>query len=160
MKGGGSAARSPLFLRIFLLMLACVAVVQLMNLALLVAAQTPSAKLYTVGQIEDALARGRDPSGDFKLRRVSTVAVTPWNPRVERIGGALAAALGVAEDKVRISFPTALLQRERVYVPPPHRNTGPPLGRAAARDVVVTGGFSAALQQPGGSWIQIEPAEG
>ncbi|AQR74081.1 ATP-binding protein [Sphingomonas sp. LM7] len=159
MKPAGSAARSPLFLRIFLLMLGCVAVVQLMNLALLIAVQTPSAKLYTVGQVVHAMGRGHDPAGDLQVERVPAVQPVPWNPRAERIEAALASALGVSAESVRISFPTPFLQREQVY-----RRTGvpspAPISPAVARDVVITGGFSAALRQRDGQWLRVEPAEG
>lgn len=152
------AARSPLFLRIFLLMLVCVAVVQLMNLALLIAVQTPSAKLYTVDHIVQTMAHGRDPMGEFQIERVAAVPPAPWNPRAERIGAALATALGTSPDRVRISFPPPFLQRERVFdrsaVPRPA-----PISPAVARNVIVIGGFSAAWKQPDGQWIRVAPVE-
>jgi len=160
MKPARSAARSPLFLRIFLLMLICVAVVQLMNLMLLVAAQTPSAKLYTVGQIVHAMGEGRDATGELEIARVPDVRPAPWNPRGERIELALAKALGTQPDAVRISFPTPFLQRERAFdrsaVPRPR----PPASEAVARDVIVIGGFVAAWRQPDGQWLRVEPVEG
>ena len=157
MISAGSAARSPLFLRIFLLMLVCVAVVQLMNLTLLIAVQTPSAKLYTVGQIVHA-TQGRDPGGELRVERVAAVAPVPWNPRAERIEAALAAVLGVPVTSVRVSFPTPFLQRERVFartVPRPA-----PISAAAARDAIVIGEFVAAWRQPDGQWLRVEPIEG
>jgi two-component system, OmpR family, sensor kinase len=160
MKLPAGAARSPLFLRIFVLMLVCVAVVQLMNFALLVAVQTPSAKLYTVGQVVQAMAQRHDPAGEFQVERVAEVRAAPWNPRGERIETALAAALGVPSDSVRVTFPTPFLQRERVFeraaVPRPR----PPSSPAAARDTVVIGGFSAAWRQPDGTWIRVTPDGG
>lgn len=153
------AARSPLFLRIFLLMLVCVAVVQLMNLTLLIAVQTPSAKLYTVGQVVHTMTQGRDPSGELRVERVPAVHLAPWNPRGERIEAALATALGTTPDSVRISFPPPFLQRERVFdraaVPRP-----PSISPAVARDVIVIGDFSAAWRQPDGQWLRVEPAAG
>lgn len=153
------AARSPLFLRIFILMLVCVAVVQLMNFALLIAVQAPSAKLYTVGQIVHTMTQGRDPGGELRVDRLDDVKPALWNPRGERIETALASALGVPADSVRISFPLPFLQRERAYertaVPRPA-----PISPAVARDVIVIGGFAAAWRQPDGTWIRVEPAEG
>jgi two-component system, OmpR family, sensor kinase len=158
MIAAGSAARSPLFLRIFLLMLVCVAVVQLMNLTLLIAVQTPSAKLYTVGQVVHAM-QGRDPGGELQLERVAAVEPAAWNPRGERIEAALATALKVPATSVRVSFPTPFLQRERVFersaVPRPA-----PISPAVARDVILIGDFSAAWRQPDGQWLRIEPVEG
>ncbi|ATY33715.1 ATP-binding protein [Sphingomonas psychrotolerans] len=158
MISAGSAARSPLFLRIFLLMLVCVAVVQLMNLTLLIAVQTPSAKLYTVGQVVHAM-HGRDPGGELQVERLAAVEPAAWNPRGERIEAALATALGVPATSVRISFPTPFLQRERVFqrtaVPRPA-----PISPAVARDVILIGDFAAAWRQPDGQWLRVEPVEG
>lgn len=153
------AARSPLFLRIFLLMLVCVAVVQLMNLMLLIAVQTPSAKLYTVDHIVQTMAQGHDPTGELQVERVAVTHPAPWNPRGERIEAALATALGTSADKVRIRFPPPFLQRERVFersaVPRPS-----PISPTIARNVIVIGGFSAAWKQPDGHWIRVAPVEG
>lgn len=157
----GSAARSPLFLRIFVLMLICVAVTQLLNFLLLLAIQTPSAKLYTVGQVVNAMQRERGDAQDgFDIARVADPVSAPWNPRGERIALAMAIALGVSADDVEISFPRPLFMREQVFdrssVPRPVAPASP----AAARDVVIIGDFVAALKQPDGEWIQIEPDHG
>jgi two-component system, OmpR family, sensor kinase len=156
MRRGGGAARSPLFLRIFILMLVCVAVVQLLNLGLLIAVQTPTAQVYTVGQVVQAMTRGQDAEGELTVDRVAAVQVPPWNPRGERIAAALATVLGTSAERVEISFPTPFLQRERVYernaVPPPPR-----MSQAMARDVLISGEFSAAWRQPDGRWLRVEP---
>lgn len=156
-----SAAHSPLFLRIFVLMLICVAVTQLLNFLLLLAIQAPSAKLYTVGQVVQAMQQGRDDRSDeFEFARVDNVVKAPWNPRGERIQLALAMALGVPIDKVEIRFPRPLMVRDQVYdrssVPRPMAPANP----AVARDVVISGDFVAALKQPDGSWIEIDPDHG
>jgi two-component system, OmpR family, sensor kinase len=153
-------ARSPLFLRIFLLMLICVAVVQAMNLALLIAVQAPTQKVYTVGQIADVLRTRSDPHGELQVTPLASLPLAPWNPRAERIGFALATAMGVAPDQVDIRFPQPLLQRAPVYdrsgvpAPPPLRD------RAAARDAIVLGDFAAALRGPDGAWLRVEPVRG
>jgi two-component system OmpR family sensor kinase len=74
------AAGSPLFLRVFALMVVCVAVTQLMNFALLIAVQTPTAKLYTVGQAVDAL-QGKPADDDFSVSNAEHVEEPHWNPR-------------------------------------------------------------------------------
>ena len=71
------AARSPLFLRVFVLMLICVAVVQSMNVALLIAVQTPTQKVYTVGQIADAVHRGADATGEVRAAPSGPVVPAP-----------------------------------------------------------------------------------
>lgn len=148
-------AASPLFLRVFVLMVACVAVTQLMNFVLLIAVQTPSAEVYTVSQIIHAMEQGRDPAGEFSARRVNAVEAPSWSPRAERIELAMATALGVSPDRVRIRFPVPFLLREKTFdrgrIPRPV----PPATAQAARDVAVIGDFTATFRQPDGSWIEV-----
>lgn len=150
------AARAPLFVRVFVLMLVCVGVIQFMNLLLLIAAQAPSAELFTVGQVADAMERGEDPHETFIVKRTPRLTPAPWNPRAERIELAIATALGVSPDRVDISFPTPFMQREqrfdRASVPRPL----PPASPAAARDVVIIGDFAAALHLPDGQWLKVK----
>jgi len=143
-----------LFLRVFVLMVVCVAVTQLMNFALLIAVQTPTAKLYTVGQAVDAL-QGKPSDDDFSISRASHVSPPHWNPRGERTEIAMAKAMGVAVDRVLISFPTPFLTREKIYdrasVPRP---VSPPTVQAA-RDVIITGDFTASLRRADGQWVTV-----
>ncbi|WP_010544036.1 sensor histidine kinase [Sphingomonas elodea] len=160
MKAGTAAARSPLFLRIFILMLACVAVVQLLNLVLLFAVQTPSPKLHTVGQIAQAMRNPAAAPEGFHVQHVASVERQPWNPRAERTEVALATALGVASERVILRFPVGFLQRPQVFdragVPP----TPAPASVVAAQDVLVAGAFEASLRMPDGSWQTVTPGEG
>lgn len=152
MRAGTAASRSPLFLRIFVRMLACVAVVQLLNLGLLFAVQTPNPKLHTVGQIAQTMRNPAAAQEGFAVLRARMIARQPWNPRAERTEVALATALGVRPDRVILRFPVGFLQRPPVYdhagVPP----APAPASVAAAQDVLVTGGFEAALRLQDGSW--------
>lgn len=159
MRAGAAASRSPLFLRIFVRMLACVAVVQLLNLGLLLAIQTPSPKLHTVGQIAQAMRNPRAAPEGFAVLRAASVERQPWNPRAERTEAALATALGIPRDQVILRFPVGFLQRPPVYdragVPP----APAPASAAAAQDVLVTGGFEASRRMPDGSWQVVSPGE-
>jgi two-component system, OmpR family, sensor kinase len=154
------AARSPLFLRIFVLMLACILVVQLMNVVLLVAMQTPSARLYTVGQIVSAIRAGHDPGREFRIDSARSVTPAPWSPRVERTQLALAKALGVAPQRVQIRFPTPVLQRAQTYDRRSVPRTEAPETVTAARNVVISGDFSAALQRADGGWLRVDSNPG
>nr|WP_315382540.1 ATP-binding protein [uncultured Sphingomonas sp.] len=160
MSKGTAASRSPLFLRIFVRMLACVAVVQLLNFGLLFAVQTPNPKLHTVGQIVQAMRNPAAAPDGFEVLRAPAVERQPWNPRVERTEVALATALGVPHDQVILRFPVGFLQRPQVYnragLPP----APAPASAAAAQDVVVTGGFEASMKLPDGSWRTVSPGEG
>ncbi|WP_294251726.1 ATP-binding protein [uncultured Sphingomonas sp.] len=160
MSKGTAASRSPLFLRIFVRMLACVAVVQLLNFGLLFAVQTPNPKLHTVGQIAQAMRNPAAAPDRFEVLRALAVERQPWNPRAERTEVALATALGVPREDVILRFPVGFLQRPQVYnragLPP----APAPASAAAAQDVVVTGGFEASLKLPDGSWRTVTPGEG
>ncbi len=157
----GGAARSPLFLRIFLLMLICVAVTQLLNLLLLVAIQEPTAKLYTVGQVAGALQQHPDDGGEaFEVSHHASVTPAPWNPRSERTQMALAMLLGVPPEAIDVRFPLPLLMREQMYDRSSVPRTVPPASHAAARDLPIVGDFTASIRQPDGRWLRIEPVHG
>lgn len=155
-----AASRSPLFLRIFVRMLACVAVVQLLNFGLLFAIQTPNPKLHTVGQIAQAMRNPAAAPDGFEVLRSPAVERQPWNPRAERTEVALATALGVPSENVILRFPVGFLQRPQVYnragLPP----APAPASAAAAQDVVVTGRFEASMKLPDGGWRTVTPGEG
>lgn len=159
MKLRGGGAGSPLFLRVFVLMVACVAVTQLMNFALLMAVQTPTAKLYTVGQAVDAL-RGKPSDDDFRILTLDSVSEPHWNPRGERTEVAMAKAMGVPVDRVLISFPTPFLTREKIY---DRANVPRPVAPAtvqAARDVIITGDFTAYYRADNGRWETVTTSTG
>ena len=158
MSRGGDGPRSPLFLRIFLFMLLCVGVVQLMNLVLVVAAETPDQKLYTIGQIADAVNGQGDAAEELSLSPATKVPSVPPNLRGERLGLALAMALGADPARIRFDFPTGVLGRQPVYE---RRNVPRALPFAspeAARAVFVFGSFRLWVQRQDGRWTRIEPA--
>ncbi len=151
--GGG---RSPLFLRIFLLMLACVAAAQVLNLVALMAAQAPRAEFFTAEQVADAL---RDPTPAApRIDRiiVDSIEPVPWNPRSERMAMAIATLLDVPRDRVRVRFEPPPFQRQ------PRFDRGPPIpevpiSKDVARGFVLTDDFWAAWQRPDGRWVRVRP---
>jgi two-component system OmpR family sensor kinase len=149
----------PLFLRIFLLMLACVAVVQLLNFALLVAVQPPTPRGYTVGEIARALQDGRDPSGELVFTARERTDPEIWAPRADRIRPALGMVLGVPESRIDFGFVTPPFPQraptyDRAVMPPPI----PPRDVAAARTFLVLDDFRASYQRPDGVWVTVRPA--
>lgn len=154
---GGAA--SPLFLRIFLLMLLCVAVVQLLNLALIVAVQPPTPRVYTVGQIARVLQDGHDPTGELQLSPgASKIDPSIWAPRADRVRPALAMVLGAKAADVDFGFakppfPQRAPTYERSRLPP----TTPPSDVATARNFLVLDDFLATLRRPDGSWVTVRP---
>lgn len=155
MKSGAGVRRSPLFLRVFVRMLACVAVVQLLNLVLLFAIQTPDARLYSVRQVVQAVHdSGRGPE-EFTTRIVARPPATAWSPRAERTQVAIAMALGVDPSRVVIDFPTGFLQRQPVYDRASVPSNPPPPSRAAANDVIIAGAFELWVQRSDGRWLEV-----
>lgn len=150
----GRAAGSPLFLRIFALMVVCVAVTQLMNFALLIAVQTPTAKLYTVGQAVDAL-QNKLIDDDFSVSKSDHFIEQPWNPRGERTEIAMAKAMNVPVERVLISFPTPILTREKTYDRASVPRPVPPATVQSARDVIITGDFTAGYRGADGQWVTV-----
>jgi two-component system OmpR family response regulator len=100
----GSAARSPLFLRIFLLMLVCVAVTQLHQLAAAGRDPDPSPSSTPSATSSTPCSRADDPGGELRDRRGSPTCRAPWNPRGERIQMALATGAARRPTIVEISF--------------------------------------------------------
>ncbi len=153
-------AEIPLFHRIFLVMLACVVSVQLLNLALLLVVPAPDARVTTIGQIERVLATGHDPEGKLKLVPGRKADDADWTPRVGRIRAAMVFALQMPEDRVLLSFPntggdvTPVFDRSRI--PPPTL----PRSRADARDVVIVGDFLVSVRRPNGHWVTVTLAHG
>lgn len=154
----GDGPRSPLFLRIFVFMLLCVGVVQLMNLVLVVAAETPEQKLYTIGQIADAIGKEAGAAEELSLSPIARVPSVPRNPRSERLGLALSMALDIDPERVRFDFPTGILGRQPVYEQRNLPRALPFESREAARSVFVFGGFRLWVQDAAGRWTRVEPA--
>lgn len=137
-----------LFWRIFLVMLASVASVQLVNVALLVFVTPPTPHIFSVAQVASALRHGRDASGEIVLDREDD-APAGRGPRTLHLEQALAAQLGVPIQRVRVHF------------------GGPPGGfhpvmpdfaarrhpRPDARAQILFGGFTVAVREPDGDWI-------
>lgn len=148
-------AHPPLFVRVFLVMLICVGVVQLMNVALLVAVQPPSARVSSVADIADAIERGDESHGAFLIERRLNIDPLPWNPRADRVALTLATALGVPFSDVKVRFPPEPFRRATVYSREGVPEARAPSSRAAAREGLVIGEFIAQVRQPDGSWLEV-----
>ena len=149
---------TPLFLRIFLLMLTCVGVVQLANIMLLFAVQTPVTRVFSVGQVADAMRANRDP--EFQVERVAHAEAAPWNPRGERIRLGLSVLTGAPPEDFEVSFPAPFLQRAPVY----RRDGAPPAVRPAtqeaARNMMVIGDVVVAQRLADGQWLRVTSRRG
>lgn len=152
-------SRGPLFLRIFVLMLFCVGVVQLLNLALLIAVQTPTSRVSTVGEIVEVVNLQHDPNREFGVRIAKSIEPSDWNPRAEQLQLTLANVLEIPKDWVDVNFPHHFFQREKVYdregVPPPVA-----ISPEEAHNAILIGDFTVSVRQPDGTWLVVRSIEG
>ncbi|WP_267394962.1 MULTISPECIES: HAMP domain-containing sensor histidine kinase [unclassified Sphingomonas] len=153
----GSASRTskrwagtPLFLRIFLVMLASVAAVQLLNFALVVYVGPPTPRVYSMAQVVAALRRGRDTSGEILLSQEESVPRQNPDHGV-RARAEIAAQMGVPLEQVRVSFggpPPMMVRTLGMGRMAPMM----PRGSPDARSQVLFGSFEVSVQQPDGHW--------
>lgn len=144
---------APLFLRIFFVMLACVATVQLMNFALLLVFGLPVPQIYTVEQVAKVLLRGRDQAERLRVTASRDLPVrTVQRDEAPRV--ALAQRLGVAHDRVEVFR----------YLPLGNNLSRPFADPAAQRSYdenfgtqLFFGDFEAAVRMSDGRWITAKP---
>lgn len=160
MTGSRRRGARPLFLRTFLLMLACVAVVQVLNLALVALVSPPQSRAYTVGDIAKVLHDGHDPTGEFEFTKRMPTDPSLWAPRVDRIRPALAMVLGVGQDRIEFGFvKPPFPQRAPVYDRSQLPKIAPPAGMEWARGFLVLDDFRASYRRDDGTWVTVRPAE-
>ncbi|MFD1950406.1 ATP-binding protein [Sphingomonas arantia] len=140
---------TPLYLRMFTIVLACVGAVQLLNVAFVVLIGPPLPRIYTVEQVAEALRRGGDPAGQIVVTPAAT-ARNEDNARTVTLRKAIARQLTVPIERVRIAG-----------VPSP-RPDGPLFGarrmrRPDVRQEILLGGFSVSVRRGDGSWLSAQP---
>lgn len=153
--------RPPLFLRIFIVMLLAVVGAQILNFALLLTLRLPEPHLYPMTDIARALHSGK---GGLTLQVLTeTVPPVPGDMRDRQLGALLAAQLGVAPDRARIQILRAPwlsahrhADRERTVVF--GVSDTPSNIVEAGRNVLIAGGFEAAVQAGNGTWQTVKPA--
>ena len=83
----------PIFMRIFLLILASVTAVQLFNVALLVLVASPTPSIFSIAQISAAIDRGSDASGALRITDGNAPETPQSDPILAQSTAELAAAL-------------------------------------------------------------------
>lgn len=151
----------PLFVQIFVVMLATVALVQAINFALVLVMPTPPARIDSVARMAAALASGTDSGGTYVVRYWTRL---PPGPRSERdlvLTRRFALALNIPTTRLRVRAEGRPSDIGRAFA-----GTLDPAaslrGRQAARDDsdIVFGPVIAALQLPDGRWRSVRQAGG
>lgn len=144
----------PMVTRVLAVMLAGVLAVQLANFAVLQIVPMPQPPMFTVAQVAGALRQSRATGEEFRFS-------TPVNPAATQAGRAvglapaLAREIDVGVDAVRLTF----------VDPPRLGGPGPPQGphpgapeiRQEGPGSLLVGDFTAALRQPDGRWVAVQP---
>lgn len=149
----------PIFLRIFLVILASVSAVQLFNVALLVLVDSPAPPIFNISQISAAIESGSDASGELRIWDDEPPKTTSSDPRLARSAAELAAALGVPPEHVVLRVGTGGRFR---LLPGPGPRAGDRGRRAAERAAMspklLFGDFTASVQMADGHWRSARPA--
>lgn len=150
----------PLFVQIFLTMLACVLVVQFVNILVVVVMPRPMPDVFALSDIQTALVTGRDPGGRLNVAKAVTVDPNTGGGHAERLRSALARQLGVAPDAVRMTLRSPMPFIGPGPLPPASHARAAPRRRDDFRRDLVIGRFSAALRQPDGNWRVVTSRRG
>lgn len=144
----------PVFTRVFVVMVAGVLSVQLVNALLFLAFRPPPPTVVTIGQVAAALRSGRSETTQIRIGRdAPTRAADPGDPRGRRLATALAAAMAVPVEQVRVRF-----DEPQLFDPfrPLMRGGGPP--RRHPDDLLI--GDFRAWKRSGDGWVSARPANG
>jgi len=151
----------PLFLRIFIVMLLAVVGAQILNFLLILTVQLPEPRMYSLVEVAAALRSGGGGSSLQVAREA--VPPVPGDMRDRLLGALLAAQLGIPADRVRVQV------RHAPWLPVHHRAEREGtvvLGKAnnslndleTGRNVLIVGGFEAAVRLSDGTWQAATPA--
>jgi two-component system, OmpR family, sensor kinase len=156
----GTASRS-LFVKMFVVMLATVALVQAINFALLLVMPAPPPRVDSVARMANALAAENDGGGAYVIRHWTRLPPGPRSERDLALTRRFALALNVAATRLRVrgeGQPSDVGSAfERTVDPAARLRTG-----QGVRDEgdVIYGPVIVALHLPDGSWRSIRPVSG
>lgn len=148
---GRVGAGMSLFWRIFLVMLASVASVQLLNFIVVVFVTPPTPPIYSTMQVAAALRGQPDGAGEIVVQPESDTP-PPRDPRADRMERAIAGLLGMTTDRVVVQFggppPQWMMASPVMNSLHPHR-MGPP----DARTHLLIGNFAVWVERPATGWV-------
>jgi signal transduction histidine kinase len=149
----------PIFMRIFLLILASVTAVQLFNVALLVLVASPTPSIFSIAQISAAIDRGSDASGALRITDGNAPETPQSDPILAQSTAELAAALGIPRERVVLQIGKG---RPFPIFGGPSARQGNGSLRTAIRPPMppglLVGNFVASVQLAEGHWRSVRPA--
>lgn len=145
---------ASVFVRILLVLLACVVTVQAVNFGLFLIVGPPPPRVYAVSSIAEVLRGDAARPGELRLE-IRDEARQSRGGLPASLANALARQLGVAGDQVRLEMigPAGAIGLPVRAGP----MTGPHM--SALADGVVAGDFVAALRRADGRWTILRPAQ-
>jgi len=138
--------------RVLAVMTAGVLAVQLATFVLLQFSPLPGPPVFSVAQVAAALRSGSASKDEFRFSEAAG-AKENQRGRAIRLSAALATELGVPPSSVSLAF----VDPPTLGFGPPRRDHRDPL--IANRDSMLVGDFTAALRQPNGRWLLVQPVQ-
>jgi two-component system OmpR family sensor kinase len=142
----------PMISLVLAVMLASVFAVQIGTFVLLQVVPLPEPPMFTVSQVARALATGSAGAGEFRFSLHLDPPAARFG-RARRLAPAIARALHVAPEAVRLTF-----------LDPPHMNGHGPPPRGREREFfeenagsLLVGDFAAAVRRQDGRWLVVQP---
>jgi two-component system, OmpR family, sensor kinase len=159
--GRVATASRSLFVQMFVVMLATVALVQAINFALLLVMPAPPPRVDSVGRMANALAAGNDGAGAYAVRHWTRLPPGPRNERDLALTRRFALAMSVSATRLRVrgeGQPSDVGSAFEGTVDPAARlRTGQGVGDESD---VIYGPVIVALHLPDGSWRSVRPVSG
>jgi signal transduction histidine kinase len=160
----GRRRRSPLFFRLFAVMLIVVLTAQAFNFALILILRLPTQQSYALSEVAAALRAEASTSSSLSVATAEPPSDRGQDRRDQRLRALLASQLGVSEDRVRvdISGPPQIFARRtadhsKAEIEASKRLESEPGQRGSDSEIIV-GRFAAAIRLPDGQWRVVRPS--
>jgi signal transduction histidine kinase len=148
----------PHFLRIFVLILAGIAGVQLFNVALVILGPTPPPIIFSVSRVAAALRSGMDGSGELAISEGPPMDLAPSDPALGKSAAELARLLNLPAACIVLHTSRA---RQFLFGGPPNRPGERAMSDSAREKIsaeLLFGGFVASAEIAPGHWRSARPS--
>lgn len=148
---------APLFLRIFLVMIAAVTCVQFVTTMLIFLLPAPVPRVFTLPQLAAPLTGKADATGELHIEVKNALAAAETGRRLRFVELRLAEELGVPESHVRVWRPLSYPIITELPLAGPMRDTPRPPPPGGSNTHVIFGDFNAALLLGDHQWRTVAP---